>query len=69
MATEKYIKETYKKLGDLNFASYWNLGYINALRDNKLINRKELEKLADYDNNIYLEEKKKIMLRNANGKK
>lgn len=48
-----YIKKTYRKLGEINYSNYWNLGYINALKDKKLITDKEVDILNDYNCKIY----------------
>jgi len=60
---KKYIKETYEKLGEINYSNYWNLGYINALRDNEIINENETGILSGYNDEAYLEEKMKIIER------
>lgn len=60
---KKYIKETYAKLGEINYSNYWNLGYINALKDNEIINGKEVGILSDCNDKAYLDEKMKVIFR------
>ena len=60
---EKYVKETYTKLGEINYSNYWNLGYINALMDNKIISKIEAGNLINHNDKIYLVEEMKIIKR------
>jgi len=46
---KRYITNTYKMFSEKQLSYYWNLGYINALRGNKLITKKETDILADYN--------------------
>ena len=60
---KNYIKETYEKLGEINYSNYWNLGYINALMDKKIISKIEAGNLINHNDKIYLVEKMKIIMR------
>lgn len=60
---KRYITMTYKKLGDRQLANYWNLGYINCLMDNKIIDRCIGVGLAGYNDRIYFVEGIKIIKR------
>lgn len=60
---KRYITMTYKKLGDGQLANYWNLGYINCLMDNKIIDRSVGAGLVGYNDRIYFVEGMKIIER------
>ena len=60
---KKYIKETHEKLGKLSYSDYWNLGYIDALRENKIINKEEVSELSNYNTEIYMDKKMEIIQR------
>lgn len=59
----RYITMTYKKLGDRQLANYWNLGYINCLMDNKIVDRCVGAGLAGYNDRVYFIEEIKIIKR------
>lgn len=60
---KRYITMTYKKFGDRQLANYWNLGYINCLMNNKIIDRCVGAGLAGYNDRIYFIEEMKIIER------
>lgn len=60
---KNYIKETYEKLGEINYSNYWNLGYINALMDKGIISKIEAGNLINHNDKIYLVEDMKIIKR------
>ena len=59
----EYIKSTYEKLGEINYSNYWNLGYINCLMDNKMIDRIVGAGLVGYNDRIYFVESMRPMNR------
>lgn len=46
---KRYITITYKMFGDKRYSSYWNLGYISALKNHKIITDKEARVLFKYN--------------------
>lgn len=60
---KRYITMTYKKFGDRQLANYWNLGYINCLMNNKIIDRCVGAGLVGYNDRIYFIEEIKIIKR------
>lgn len=65
---KNYIKETYEKLGEINYSNCWNLGYINALMDREIISRIETGNLINHNDKIYLVEKMKVIMRREENK-
>lgn len=58
---KNYIKETYEKLGNIPYADYWNLGYIDALMIYKIIDEDEGMELGNYSDRVAFIEKQKII--------
>jgi len=46
---KRYITMTYKMFGDKKYSSYWNSGYINALKNHKIITAKEVRILSKHN--------------------
>lgn len=46
---KRYITMTYKMFGEKKYSSYWNSGYINALKNHKIITIKETRILSKHN--------------------
>ena len=54
---KRYITLTHRMFSNKELSNYWNLGYINALLDRKLITDKEADILSDYNSITYQRKK------------
>jgi len=50
---KKYITKTYKMLPDIGFSNHWNMGYICALSEYKVINENQKSILLKHNEAMY----------------
>lgn len=60
---ESYIQRTYQTMGERHYAFYWNQGYINCLKGNRIVDTYEGGRLFAYNEKVNMMESLKIGLR------
>lgn len=60
---ESYIQKTYQTMGERYYAFYWNQGYINCLKRNRMISIFEERDLTAYNEKVNMMESLEIGLR------